>query len=512
MKLAARSIAGSFALLMCAAALAACDDSAPKPTYNEEGYVNVLSVPDCDPSIVVKADSPALIVTDPEALKGLTFEAVLTQVIQWSNDYGTSPVDLAARLFDSNNNELAGQFYSGYHCDSPGNPAHVNGKAAECPRAEGALAVSDGFFTEGSKDYFKPVAVVNRFDLASFGGNTCGEARIVFAKQSGLTDANDRVFVIFEVSVPNPQPGNLLGCRDVQKFWKGLEDAGSPADVGAKLQTFFFTGIDATGGGPILVPNNLGFGLTGGQSYYGGGGQVRVSQHMDDTWELRQLVVAQTADGQVTFDPVPVGNNPLPDLFGPVDSLNSASLAAFAGTFVDSVPTLASNKLHHIRGTFAAETLSGESALGGDALNDYASRGKNNDYLQKQIQGAIDANHLNDGCPSDDPLTADSILRRATMDSCAGCHAPAQMLGPERKIGCGMTWPESLGETHIDESGNLSPALKDVFLPHRANVVTAFLQACDEAAINDAFAPPPSAGSTTKSAKFNATIGGRSTH
>ena len=514
MKLASRSIAGSFALLTCAAALAACDDSPPKPSHNEDGYVNVLTVPDCDPSIGVKADSPALIVTDPAALKGLSFDRVLSDLVgNWGGDTSLPALTHAAqRLFDSNNNEAAGFFPDGYHCDSPDNPAHANGKAATCPRTEGGLGASDGFFTPGDKDFFKPVAVVNRFDLASYGGNTCGEARIVFAKESGKTDPNDRVFVIFEVSVPNPSPGNLLGCREVQMFWKGLETAGSPQAIGERLQSFFFFVGGATPTYAPIMPQNLGFGLSSGQSYYGGGGQIRVSQHMDDTWEMRQLVVGQTPYGDLTFDPVPVGNNPLPDLFGPVGTLSAGKTAAFADSFVDSVPALASDKLHHIRGTFAADTLSGESALGGDALNDYAARGKNNDYLRQKIEGAIAEYGLNDACPKDDPLTADSILRRATMDSCAGCHAPSQMLGEDRKIGCGMTWPESLGETHIDENGDLSPALRDVFLPHRADVITAFLQACDETAIDDAFAPPKVPGSSTKSAKFNASIGGRSTH
>ena len=513
MNFARRPVVGSLVLSIAGAlSLAACDDL--KPDHNEIGYIQVQDVPACDPSIVVKADSPALLITDPEVLQDLSFEQVLQHLNDSWGGYQT-PQELAQRLFDGSNNVNAGSFTDSYHCDSAGNPAHVNGPAAQCPRTEGALAASKGFFTPGHKDYFAPVAIVNRFDLASFGGNTCGEARIVYGKQSGLTDPNDRVFVIIEAAVPNPSPGNILGCRKVAQFWKDLESLKTKDELRQTVSTFFYNGMD--GLAPPLSPFNLGFGTVNGQSYYGTGGQIRISQHMDDTWELRQLVMRQTSSGHISFDPVTVGNNPLPSLFGPATDTQTSAQQAFADTFVDSVPSLGSNKLHHVRGTFAPETLSGESALGGDALNDYASRAENNTYLKDKINAAIDEYGLNDSCPKDDPLTADSILRRATMDSCAGCHAPAQMLGEERKIGCGMTWPASLGEVHIDEKGQISQALKEVFLPHRADVMTAFLQACDEDAINDAFAPPAppkSLSIKTSPRDWNKgwTLGGRATH
>jgi hypothetical protein len=52
-------------------------------------------------------------------------------------------------------------------------------------------------------------------------------------------------------------------------------------------------------------------------------------------------------------------------------------------------------------------------------------------------------------------------------------------------------WPQSLGQTHIDEQGELSPALKDVFLPQRAGVLQTFLQACDVAAVSANLQPVP---------------------
>ena len=82
-------------------------------------------------------------------------------------------------------------------------------------------------------------------------------------------------------------------------------------------------------------------------------------------------------------------------------------------------------------------------------------------------------------------------LRGTTVLSCAGCHAPSKFLGPERKIGCGLTWPDTLGEVHIGEKGALSEAMTSVFLPRRASVLQTFAQACDMAAISENLLPTP---------------------
>ena len=93
--------------------------------------------------------------------------------------------------------------------------------------------------------------------------------------------------------------------------------------------------------------------------------------------------------------------------------------------------------------------------------------------------------------PSEDPVTPDSVLQRGAALTCAGCHAPEQVLSPERKIGCGQVWPKSLGQTHIDEHGTLSEALTSVFLPYRAKVLGTYLQACDQDAILKNLQPVP---------------------
>src|SRR5450432_229410 len=72
-------------------------------------------------------------------------------------------------------------------------------------------------------------------------------------------------------------------------------------------------------------------------------------------------------------------------------------------------------------------------------------------------------------------LSVDNVLDRATTQTCAGCHqlSSGVNLGP----GVGPLWPASNGFTQISEQQTLSPAIKNVFLPHRAQVLSDFLLA-----------------------------------
>ena len=58
--------------------------------------------------------------------------------------------------------------------------------------------------------------MVNRVDLFGFGG--CGEFRVVYTKDTGRTERNNRMTIIFEFDVLDD--GN--GCRDVADRWTAL--------------------------------------------------------------------------------------------------------------------------------------------------------------------------------------------------------------------------------------------------------------------------------------------------
>ena len=78
-------------------------------------------------------------------------------------------------------------------------------------------------------------------------------------------------------------------------------------------------------------------------------------------------------------------------------------------------------------------------------------------------------------------LTPEETVRRARTQSCAGCH----QLSNNDVIGDGLVWPPSLGFVHIHEQlteqingtdhFRISPALADVFLPHRERIFESYL-------------------------------------
>jgi hypothetical protein len=448
----------------------------------------------CDPTRSVKSDGPALIVRDPLILSSFTLERVLKQLISLSGATGLSPEQLLQRLFDTENTTASGVFADNAHCDSPGNSAFKNGAAIHCPRAEGSLAESAGLFVPEDPDYFVPVALVNRSDLTPSTLDTCGEYRIIFAKWSGRSDPNDRLFLIFEGSLNSPWIGDVMSCWPVAETWAAIEKETEPAKIIERLEALFFTGLPDFS--PLVDPLNFGVLSTDDDFYGHSRGQVRVSQRMEDPWELREFHLLTAAPGdsgpKIFFAPVTVKNHPVAGLFNP--TLQTPSAKEFRDSFVQSeVQNLAVPELAQLRMQIANKFNAGESALSGSAGADYAAQVMSGDSapFMGAIEQFIGASAAGAACPEDDPLTAKDILHRATTQTCAGCHAPESFLGPERKIGCGLTWPSTLGGAHIDEKGSLSPALTEAFLPHRASVMTTFLQACDYKAIHGNLQPVP---------------------
>src|SRR5262249_52334329 len=75
-------------------------------------------------------------------------------------------------------------------------------------------------------------------------------------------------------------------------------------------------------------------------------------------------------------------------------------------------------------------------------------------------------------------LSVDEVLRRADIEHCHGCHAEVGSLGE------GVVFPTGLAAAHIIEvlettNGvtrfTISPALRDVFAPNRAKILSDFL-------------------------------------
>ncbi|MCA9625051.1 MAG: hypothetical protein KC731_38765 [Myxococcales bacterium] len=467
-------------------------------------------VPACDPTIDV-AQRPSLLVTltDPGGPTILNnffqLEDVLDQLIAEAGVTQTA-TDLFQRLWDTENTDAGGFFGESYqpHCDDAGGT--INGFPIDCPRQEGVLAGA-------SPADFVPVAVFNRFDLAASDGSHCGEYRIIYAMVGGMPGRN---FIIFEGQLPNPNPScGVDSCRPVAEFWHGLEAMGTKARANA-LHDFYFVGLPDFG--PVITPANYGFGSKGG-TYGHSGGQIRTNQFGNfNRWQLREFQLDQGCSSgkelslggiikaptptacRLIAKPVTVKDNPFGELFNtnPLDPLT----VAFQADFVDSsggpsvVERLAASSLMAIGlGTDdvynAGQSTSQPS--GGDPdiyPNELAAGGPFAADIQTELT-AISS-----------PLTPLHITRRAMTQSCAGCHQLNN--GTHSNLGGGLTWPSSLGFVHVDEAGNVSPALSSTFLPHREQVLETFLRACGPAGISKS--APSSGSKTTK------TLGGSSTH
>jgi hypothetical protein len=493
-------------------------DPGPDPGPKPEPQTACNTAPACNDQIEVDPNGPALLVTDPEILAEFPLEKVIKQILDFQG-IEWAPEEMMQRFFDTMNTEQDGKFADVVHCNSDFNPAtqFKNGDSFICPRAEGILASSKGFFKDGDPDSFFPVAVVNRFDLTPINGAKCGQYRIVYAKRSGLTDPDNRVFLIFEAALANPAPGCLESCRPVAQFWQSLEGK-TKSEIATHLRTFFFAGIP--GFKPAVHPVH--YGLGGSDQGYGGteGGQIRVSMHMgaDSEWNLREMRMdANPQTGLPTFLPATVKNNPPAFYFDPQASDFTGMGQVYRQNFIwNDLQTLSGKELKNVQMFTQPETNGAESLISGEKKNDYfASAVSSGDMsFLDLIQQQIDQAGLDKDCPANDLFDAEAAIQRATVLSCAGCHAPKAFLGEDRSIGCGLTWPDTLGQSHISEKGEISPALKDVFLPHRADVMKIFLQACDLEALNGSLQQPQNSGGggPEKNMAAARTIGGSQSH
>ena len=196
---------------------------------------------------------------------------------------------------------------------------------------------------------------------------------------------------------------------------------------------------------------------------------------------LRELKLQRPLGPALTFVPVSVKTNPFGKLFAPP---TSAQATAFQTTvFPGQVAALAVNDLNAF--TYAVpDSVNAAQAnsqnFGG--TDDYAAQFAANATFAAAIQTQLNA--------IGSALTPAQLVARAEALSCAGCH----QLANGANLGGGLTWPSSAGFVHATEltepgpDGNrfmLSTALTSVFLPHRAQVLQAFLGRAPEAADYD---------------------------
>jgi len=437
-------------------------------------------------SASVQAQAPAapaidarrsLAVTDAPILARFAFARVMNQLATLAGDSGLTGIALFRQWWDTQN-AIGTNSIAGPHCDDEvvaGVPS-INGYPYTCRPApqEGRQVGCTSFEAAGCR--YIPIGLFNRFDLAPVDGSHCGEYRIVFANQNGVTNALDRNLLIFEATLPNPTPGaGLAGCLPIAQFWAGLSSVPNTTVRADRLERFYFNGLSARI--PAVVrPEHYG-------NNAASRGQVRTNQFLGfdgvdpKVWSLREFKLQRDCPScAMQFTPVPDGVNPFGPLFAPTSSLPQK--ANFDAAFPSQVASL------------AATTVSGIGMRLSPAFDSAQSQASGSDEMRyllhfsgpSGLRTAIGAALANIGSS----LTADDIVARAQAMSCAGCHRfnnGADNQGLD--IGGGLTWPPSLGFTHVTEQQTeqvggvqrfrISPALINVFLPQRAEILRRFV-------------------------------------
>jgi hypothetical protein len=350
--------------------------------------------------------------------------------------------------------------------------SELNGYPYLCrTTAEGAQVACDPF-AAGSSCAYMPIGLFNRFDQAPENGAHCGEHRIVYAKASGVSSTSDRNLLIFEAVLPNPHPQQgLKGCQQIVETWANLSKLSSITARADALEDFYFDGQGVVG--PVVHVDNFGNNPLGA-------GQVRTNQFVNTTtgWSFREFKLARTcAAGSCTamvFAPATNKNNAFGGLFNPASSLpNAGAFQAFFPTQVAGLIATSVTGLDiSIPDTFntAQSQASGVTA----AEMKYADQlGPDPSALRTSIQTQLTA--------LGSALTPTEVVLRAQALTCAGCHR----LNNNVVLGGGVTWPPSLGFTHITERETevvggetrykISDLLINALLPARKQIVEDFL-------------------------------------
>ncbi|MET0069276.1 MAG: hypothetical protein ABW096_04500 [Candidatus Thiodiazotropha sp.] len=415
-----------------------------------------------------------------------------------------TPESIFKQFWDTQNDEANQVIVDNQHCSD--DDGKVNGfPYNKCPRDEGNEATgTTSDIADRINNEYKTLAIANRIDLAHEGWRNCGEHRIVFGRENGI----QKNLIIFEAVLPNPKPGCRSGCRDVIEFWINLSSDSSPANRAVKLENFFFNGLP--GFRPVVHTSH--YNASGISSVYGGSGsgQVRTNQFMGFPWTLKEFkTFLSCTGGSCNYDliPISVKSNPYGILWDRdvATGITTPSLPTVDNPYSTTIVDLTSKATNFQADVIAQSTV---DKLGNPDINSFSyavdldknaaeSQSLNPviDHYPDQFAGSTDDTFKNDldTVAAGVGLSGTQIVNRATALSCAGCHWPIGFgLTEPNSIGPGMSWPHALQfihvETHLapfvhpsfntahfdgnNQAFNISPALRDVFLPARHNNLT----------------------------------------
>jgi hypothetical protein len=356
------------------------------------------------------------------------------------------------QIYDSYASAGNGVLKDAVHCGDEmtnGVPT-LNGYPIDCDRIErNHVADEQNFF---------PTAFANRMDLAPENGAHCGQQRVLFANRSL---GQRRAFMIVEAQIPNPHPElGIEGCAPLAQFWLDQNDIADPAARGARLAQAFLSGdpgLAAAGFGPFLTATNLTV----------GSGQIRTNQFDQAPWTLRQFKLA--LDGQnIKAVPFPVDEAPNGQLWN--DAVSLPQGPACRQSFLDAVDQVLTDDPSAM--SFVVDSACKDA----ESRNDFSQRydSQLGDGFRAQLEQRL----------AGTGLSADDMANRAEFaGSCIGCHNEAN----GQALGNGVVAPFSNDFVHVLEfptqCGNSdpgqcfqpSPALTDVFLPSRLQVMSKIL-------------------------------------
>ncbi|MAZ66351.1 MAG: hypothetical protein CMF25_04515 [Kangiellaceae bacterium] len=338
--------------------------------------------------------------------------------------------------------------------------------------SDGVLAIgANGFTPDDYIANYRPIALINRFDLQSADLSDCGEHRIIYGLHSSAVSLSGRNFIIFEPKIPNPTPGNAEGCRDLIMHWDLLSAEDDAAVRQQQLEQLYYNGLP--GFRPAIHFDH--FSNQGVPASSAKGGQIRSNQFLSGSWVLKEFKTDQVL---LNVDQTTVKENPFGPLFNDQQTVVEASRGeAFRADFLANLPSLLVDNVADIK-----IVVSNDEHLN---IQSHASGGIFENNFQPQVDlgsGAFRGQIQDRLTELGSSLTVDQVLRRASTQTCGGCHQPSTFnLTGTNALGGGLSFPSSSGFVHVNENPtfngtfNLSPALRNVFLPARQSNMEAFL-------------------------------------
>lgn len=348
------------------------------------------------------------------------------------------------------------------------NQTAVAPRPAVTPLAGFIPTTENGFWRPAGADrwsHIRPIAIVNRFDLAPADYRNCGEYRLIFTRQAS---DRARLHIAIEMVLQNPHPRRgKAGCASVAAFWWELAGNMSNEARRDRLEKFFFEGLPSFP--PALDPQAF-------ERF----GRIRTSEIVDGRPRFAQFELKRhCAPGQPCaprLTRVPLDNMPDAGLFDGNDLGERA--ASFRRDFLRQVASLSIPDVNrYFMSLDRAYSVSDVGELIPTFNYAVPFRRAQHTVVGRQFREQI-AEELR---KAGSPLTPENIIDRAETQNCSGCHGKS---GP---VGGGVVFPNAFDEgVHIaDESlansVRFSPALEEVFLPYRIDVLRQFLRTTSEA-------------------------------